>query len=329
MAVDLFAQTTSTILALGVGGAGGRVATAGAANADVAGGAPCAAWCAAHLDRAELMATGLDRRILLEAADGPFVFQNAEHSVAAHAAKLAALMAGRGAVILLGCLEEHSARVLLPALGGYFRAENLFVCAIAAEPAHASPDSSSTLDRIAANCDLFLTLSPEILRAGVDPSCPLSELAAARERKLLAAAEALAGALACGVPGLQFSAPQLRAALRGGDIRTTLANASGPEALLRAAQAALEQLESAPLAGAHFPILASALMTSREPSALEADALRHLLRERNATAQSTHGAPTLLGVSTQAHLEDEAVCVLMAGHASRGKAIPLSSMRAL
>jgi hypothetical protein len=133
--MDLFANS-STTLVLGVGTLGAEVAAAGAADDDGSDGFRFACWGAAHTDAARLIATGLERKLLLDsgpAASGPFAERNLQRSIAAKEDDLRALTAGRDVVILTGSLQEQTAALLIPALAVEFTQRGLYVCAVTLE----------------------------------------------------------------------------------------------------------------------------------------------------------------------------------------------------
>src|SRR4051812_2630842 len=103
----LFTDHSSHILALGVGRMGTRVAACGAANAALATGAPPAAWGAAHFDRAELLASGLERKFIVPVTAGPFSVQAAQETLATLQPHLAELCSGRAVAILAGSFAEE------------------------------------------------------------------------------------------------------------------------------------------------------------------------------------------------------------------------------
>jgi cell division GTPase FtsZ len=313
--MDLFANGAGTICAIGVGSLGGRVASLGAANADGCGGA---LWAVAHCDRAELLATGLERKIHLDVMPGPIAAPVAEQVAAEREDEVAALLAGRSVVMLLGSLGEAAGSTLLPALAKVLRRRKLFVCVIACDPLPFQDDplilQENIAERLHAESDLFIRISPAVVAAGLNPDLPVSAIIAAAERKTLAVAETLTGVLSENVSG--FTLPSLRQTLRGGGPLTLgLGIARGCNAPLLAADAALrhiapERLEMDDNAPAG---IAAAVVSGRELSVSEAEALREICRTGSGTQKPA--ALTLLGHCRQEHMDTEAVCLLLVRYA--------------
>jgi hypothetical protein len=126
---DLFTQNVSTILVLGAGNLGADTAAAGALEDHCGDALPFACWAAAHTYAARLLATGLERKLLLDAgpaASGPFAERAVERSLAAQDEMLRRILAGRSTVVLCGALCEDDGALLLPVL-----ARTLSTCGVA------------------------------------------------------------------------------------------------------------------------------------------------------------------------------------------------------
>src|SRR5262245_57343676 len=128
----LFTQSaTASVLTIGVGSTGARVAKAAVERAD---DAPCSCWSAAHTDAAELIATGLEHKFLIETGDGPCELPDVFARLAESESTLAALTAARSTVVLIAALGERSTEILLPPLAKLLREAGLFVCIVGSLP---------------------------------------------------------------------------------------------------------------------------------------------------------------------------------------------------
>lgn len=312
---DLFDKSGGDILVLGVGGMGGRAAGAGAEDASHPDSPLRARWAAAHDQPAELIATGLDKKILFEALEGPFAQQRATQSVATRAKELKRLAAGRTVIILAGSLGESMVCAYLPALAdGLRRAQDALICAILCEPvsliANETAVDEAAADEIEAACDLTIRLSAQSLSEGLGDS-PRSLLNVSIEKKLVAAIEALAGVL-CSAEEGGFSAATLRKSLTGtGPLRAGLGVAQGPAAIARAAELALSAIASD---DSNACGVAAALLANRELSVAETSTLAERFAPLGA------GTP-LLGVCAQPGLIEDAVCLVLARGAGRANVV--------
>ena len=316
---DLFDKQGGDILVIGVGGMGGRAAGAGAEDASNPDSPLRVRWAAAHDQPAELIATGLDKKILFDALDGPFAAQRATQNVAGRSKELKRLAAGRTIVFLAGSLGERSVCAYLPALAeGLRRVQDALICAIVCEPAtllgQESPVDEDAAADIEAVCDLTLRIPARTLSEGLGDS-PLSLLNVAVEKKLVAAIEALAGVLCLPDSG-GFSALSLRKALSGnGPMRAGLGVAQGPDAITQATQQALAGFSDgdARACGA-----AAAVLANRELSVSETLALA----ERFAPLSDS---PPLLGVCAQPGLIEDAVCLVLLRGAGRANVVSIEA----
>jgi cell division GTPase FtsZ len=317
MSESLFTHTAANVLVLGVGSLGGRVAKAGAENAAEQ---PCAAWAAAHTNAVELIATGLEHKLHLKLPDSPCSRQTVAAVLHEHDEHLAALVAGRSTVILAAALGESTAAVLLAALAPGLRRKGLLVCVVAGEPfsfehGACGPQADAAREALAANTDLFVTLPAQLMAQGLSDDCALSRFNAAAEQAILAATVALAGALNHGRPEHHFTAAGLRPFLGGVRLAAGLGLACGNEAPLRATEAALATLlKNAEGLDPETARYAVALAAARDLSLAEAEAVAHKLQTAlpSGAAAAAPRPPALLAFSTQSHLGDEAICLLLA-----------------
>jgi cell division GTPase FtsZ len=314
---DLFDKQSGDILVIGVGGMGGRAAGAGAEDASHQDSPLRARWAAAHDQPAELIATGLDKKILFDALEGPFSQQRAAQVVATRAKELKRLAAGRTIIFLAGSMGENAVRTYLPALAeGLRRLQDALICAIVCEPVSLLGDEQTLEEdafaEIEAVCDLTVRLPAKSLIQEMENS-PLSLLNVAIEKKLVAAIEALVGALCSHEEG-GFSAATLRKSLHGGGrLSAGLGVAQGPEAIERAAEMALSGLDNEQGSGG----VAAAMLASRELSVAETAAL--------AGRFAALGAATpLLGVCAQGGLIEDAVCLVLARGAGRANVVSIA-----
>lgn len=206
-AATLFTQAFAPYLALGAGVAGARAAARGWSEGLAAG----AVWAACGSDRARLIATGLEHKLLFE--PGP-------QASAGFEAGLQALAHGRSAVLLLAGASEPAALDALPLLLDVLQARKLPVCLLLEG---AAPETLKPLPALTVE-----------LQPGVEPG-----------HALLCAAHAWLGALAGG-SGLDEWQQALRGAgaIRGfagtgGDARAAL------DAALHASRAAAGSVHAA------------------------------------------------------------------------------------
>ena len=141
MMTDLFTQSVSTILVLGAGSLGAEAAAAGAIEDTAGDGLPLAFWAGAHTDAARLLATGLQRKLLLDAGpapSGPFAERAIERSIAEQNDALRALLAGRATVVLCGSLLEPDGALLLPVLARALKQRGVVMWAVALDDGRAA-----------------------------------------------------------------------------------------------------------------------------------------------------------------------------------------------
>lgn len=307
MAGDLFAQSGGNALILGVGSAGCRIAGAGALE-DAANEPPQrAAWGAAHSRRAELIATGLERKLLIEIAPGPFAARSAAHGIAARQAELAAACAGRPAALLVGVADESIAGVLLPALAAALR-RSLFVSVIAA-------GTSGAVRQLQGAADLLVHLVAEEAPADT----PFAALRARTERMLLGAVQTLAAMLPASADS-GFTPAELRSVLRGSEpLRGRLYAASGPDAAVLAVEAALTEAEKFRAEADGAAGISAAVLTGREPSAASARCLTRTLQGLSS------GSARLFGLCTQPAMGEEAFCLALTRPAGSGNVVALEA----
>ena len=272
--MDLFAETSNNILVMGVGSTGLRVACMGAIDAAAAadtGECLSSAWSVAHTDPTELIATGLDRKLLLDIADGPFAFQCAERSLGKHADDLAALASGHTVVILVGALGDPHASMLLPILAGAFRKHNHFVCVIGSDPFQFEGQiradcAAVAASRIQSESDLFLRLSTKsfiesgvtkdmgvssthiinkgLSYTGLSEDSPLAAFYTASDRMLYSATQCTIGILDGGMDGSGLSHKAIVQALCGTHpICVGMGTAKGVNAPVSALEIALENIQ--------------------------------------------------------------------------------------
>ncbi len=138
----LFTQNSSRVLAIGAGSLGCMAAKLGSENGDDG----AAAWCAAHVNSPELIATGLDKKLFLKSASGPFADQVLARSVEENIAVLERFSGGCDAAILCGELGDAFAIQLIAALSDALSSMNVPVFAVAIEPF--SPNGEMDLDAL-------------------------------------------------------------------------------------------------------------------------------------------------------------------------------------
>ncbi|MCY3023725.1 MAG: hypothetical protein NTW87_32495 [Planctomycetota bacterium] len=305
-AEDLFSVPGRNVLVVGVGTVGGRVAAAGALDDACAEAPERVLWYALHSDPAELIATGLDKKLLVTLAPGPFAARSAAGGVAVHKAELAAACAGRSAALLVGVLGEDVVTAVLPLLARALRENGLSVCVILTGPLWSeapaqSDDIRAALEQVEKEAELVIRFPTEALvGAFLDGSATV--LCAEVKSRLLAAAQALSGALRGGT-GNSVPLRALRDGMPGaGPLSAGLGIAAGPHAARLALEAAQSSVAGAgPVTGA-----GAVLLTKRELTVAEAKSARQCLEQ----AWTGRKAP-LLALATRSTLDDEAVCVVV------------------
>jgi hypothetical protein len=232
----LFNQDNSRVLVLGAGSLGCVAARLG----DEDGDESAAAWSAAHVDSAELIATGLERKVFLKMGGGPFAQRSLEASIEEHAVLLGRLARGRDLAILCGELSDSVAMRLIEALSAALSEMGVAVHALVIEPFSPNGEIDAfeierATDRLGAACLLVCALNPsmENVSAGISMR---------RIRKM--AAERLAAACECFATALNSPAEdisQLRF-LRGVHraVFARAVNSSAVSASVQACEAALQ-----------------------------------------------------------------------------------------
>ena len=191
---NLFSQDFSRTLVIGAGSLGCLAAQIGVEDGEDS----AAIWAAAHVDSAELIATGLEKKIFLKMANGPFAARGIAQSIMENAPAIEKLSQGREAVILCGEASDELAVNLIAGLSRVLEELNVHVSVLAVEPF--SPQGGVQVDEIEAHLSrlaeaatLICALNPgmENVSAGVAVKA-IRRMAAER---LAAATECLAGAL--------------------------------------------------------------------------------------------------------------------------------------
>lgn len=318
MSPTLFTQTYASYLALGVGELGGRAAAAGCLE----GFGERLPWAACDCQPARLLATGLERKLLIELPEQarPEV---AAQLVAAHKEELAALAERRVAAVLLGVLGEPGAELLLPALSAALREAGLFVCVIALEPlapeaAPPSPYTAQVSASLARAADLFLPLSSGAILATLGSGASLVSVYQAAEAVLAGAAQSLLAALAAHDYPVSFTTRALARTLRGaGHAFGAVGLGHGGDAPRVALEDALDARWWPQGLYAGRASVALALVAAREISVGEAAAVaERIKRDREPSA------PTLIGLGHEGSLGEEARCLLMLRPAHSRKVLP-------
>ncbi|MEI6232747.1 MAG: hypothetical protein WCT04_06835 [Planctomycetota bacterium] len=190
----LFTQDYSRALVVGAGSLGCLAARLG----DEDGEESAAVWSAAHIDSAELIATGLERKLFLKMSDGPFAARSIAQSIDENSAALERLSRGRDAAILCGELSDPVAMRLLEAMSYALTDFDIAVFALVIEPfsPNGEVDSDSMeheLKRLSQSVPFVCALNPgmENVSAGIAVK-RVRKIAAER---LAAVAECFAGAL--------------------------------------------------------------------------------------------------------------------------------------
>jgi len=324
MANDLFALAGGKVLVIGVGAAGCRIAGAGALDDAVDEPPRRVAWCAAHSNAAELLATGLDQKLQFDIAAGPFAARSAARSVAARDAQVARVCAGRSVALLAAAWGDEAVGTIVPPLARALR-RRLCVCILASRP-QSSGTSRWELDeagaeQLASAADLAVCL-----QSLGPPAAALDVAVAARraadEQKLLAATRALARVFSAGADG-GFTPEALRGGLSGaGVLRACLGAASGPHAAARAAEAAVAQLDGKCREPGGLSGAAAAVLAGHELSVGETQDVLSRLRACQARCEP------LVGSAADSSLSDDAVCLLLLRPAGSPNIVPLETARA-
>ena len=221
MGSTLFTQEQSPVLVLGVGTLGCAAARLGAENSDEP---PGVCWSAAHTNGAELIATGLEKKIFLKIPEGPFAARNVARGVEENFGMITALARGRDAVLLCGCLSDALTPAAMLALSAAFCRLKTHVFVLALEPFSLLgmpnlAELESRAEGLARGVPFFMLLNAGIEKVSAGISARRIERMAAE--RLMSAAECFAAAL----DSSRESALQL-SALRG-HYRGALACAGG------------------------------------------------------------------------------------------------------
>lgn len=292
VATTLFAQAYAPYLALGIGALGGRAAVAGCLD----GFGESVPWAACDTQTSRLLATGLERKLLLERPRSvqPEIL---ERAVVAQADALRRLLRKKELILLFGALEESLTAPIMHALSTRLHQEGRDVCAIGLEP---MVGSSVVPDRFTGP-ELMLRLSPAVQMNTWHPEAPASQISRIGEESLSFAVEALLAALVgCdSAPGFSFE--ELRTFLLSGPAAAVVSAAEGREAI----RVAFEQtLNCAPWTNGCGVALAVA--SGKEYSVTEVQGIRSRLAER----YGAHSA-FLIGFGTDPALGEDARCLLM------------------
>lgn len=269
----LFTQAYAPFLALGVGKLGAAAAARGWQE-NLADGIP---WAGCDTQAARLIATGIERKLLLEGAGGP------QALLAERAAALEALSLKRTVAVLFGDGTDPEAAGLLAELARLLRERHLHVCLIATAPPQGA--SGDPLAEAEGHAELAVRLN-----AGAEEG----------SRELLVAVHALLGAFA---GGLSFD--ETKSALAGaGPVRAFAGLGRGAQAPDDALVQALAQ------AGTNAQSLharvAVMLTAGRE---MNLDEYR-LLRGRFESGPASP-AGVLLGVGCDTALDEEAHALVL------------------
>lgn len=316
----LFSQSYAPLLALGVGPTGGQAASAGCAEG-LGGGRP---WAACDTRQPRLLATGLDRKLLLKLPSDPNPGSAALAAVRQAGAKLTKLVAGRHTVLLLGALGDPYAGALLAALATQLQADGHEICVLCCEPSpHDGPEAAAH----AAEGARLLGAAPGfvVTLGGSGPSASLKDGTGNARDVLQWASEALLAALAgAGAPCLTLE--DLRARLQGaGPVWAGVGAGQGQgagaaaEALARALDERWRS-DSMPWPPARVAV---ALASGGELSADEHEALGERLADGREDA-----APALLHASVEAALGEEARCLAFFRASPSRNVVSLASARA-
>jgi hypothetical protein len=316
---DLFAQTRNSTLVIGLGRLGARVAAAGAAHGECGS----ATWAAIHTDAAELIATGLIRKVLLHLPETSLAAATVYAELFNNEAEITNLASGFSSIILVGSAADGGS-ILMPACSAVF--EKVLpatpLIAIAGDSTALEPSlQGSRFDRLVNaledTCDLVIPLNSAILRCGLTADSPITSVDTVAAKKMLACAQALTGAMMRDDRNSRFTLPGLKNVLRSGVAALGLGTASGSNAPLLAAESATRRIAADPI---RFSGVAVALICGRVLSVVEAHALLEVLQSELKADQ-----PVLLGLATEEHLDDEAICLIIASSPSSANVIKLES----
>jgi len=319
MPTDLFAPHADTILVLGVGSLGGRIASLGALGAD---SASSITWGAAHANAPELIATGLERKLLIQ-AEGPFAATRARHLVTEQRPVLRLWTMGKSVVLLVGAAGERAVAALLPALAESFSRQHIFVGAVLTGDCSAAhtPDRPPLIDmpKLQEHCDLAVMLPPELVSAALPVESTISAWHAAHEKRVLSIVETLAGALTSESDGNAFDADTLRR-LRGGVPAVGFGYATGANCLQTALETALQAIRgsSEPLGQLAVSIQAGWALTLAE--------LRAISGKLDDVALPR---PASLAFSHHPQMTSEAACLILGTAPVRAKVVHLDAARPL
>jgi cell division GTPase FtsZ len=294
---DLF-STSSDVLVMGVGTLGGRIAAAG--EADCAR----ATWSAAHTDAAALLATGLERKLLLRcdaAVGSPFAARALERSIAERISGIRGLTSGRNVALLVGAADEGHSGVAMAELAHVFASQGMVVCVVAVMENNAPLE---VLETIQARAPICIHLPAQQLLNGIPGDQPLSNIQSGREKKLLFVVETLASVLGSGSTG-GFGAFEFSTALRGcGALRVGIGiDQSGQprEAVSQALQDAGAANDLGKSNGVAAAIVSHAELTAGDAAEIEESIRWQTASETPLIGHATHG---LCG--------NESCCVLLA-----------------
>ena len=323
---DLFTDLPRDILVIGVGSLGVRIAASGALNASSHDCSRNAEWAGIHTHTAELIASGLERKLAIEIGESAVAASTIRSELQRKDAELAAMLHGKSTVILIGALSEPLTALLLSQVAERARELselNSNLCCIACDSLLLENNSAGTTATAAAQeiesqTDLFLCLSADALTSELGKECALAEYDSVLEQKIVSATETLLGAMSYCGPREAFSPHALRAALRGtGRVAVALGSARGSNAPMLALESALaHQLCSGEQTGS---ATACALMCGTEISMAQVKALLRRLTQEFGTAP-------LLGFSPAACAADEAVCLLMSRRAKSANVISIEAI---
>ncbi|HYG74162.1 MAG TPA: hypothetical protein VEK08_04075 [Planctomycetota bacterium] len=304
---DLFEHDCGDLLVLGLGSFGGRIAARGAEDSGELHTLSSVRWSAAHTQPAELIATGLEKKVLLSAIDGPFAAQRAKHSVEQRRPEIARLVEGKSCALIVASLAEPSVRALMPPLAqAIAESRDISVCAILAEPAlPAGPTADGSaietaLKEINFAADVTIRVPRKVLVAGMEQA-PVGVLQSSAEQKTLLLVRTLLGVMSHEATGT-LSMQALRERARGsGAVLSGLGLADNAESAVDAAFASLDlDAQAFEKKGA-----AMAVLTERDISASEAQSIMERFRGEAA-------APTaLIAFASHNSTGSGAACVVL------------------
>lgn len=225
MTEELFSQAYASCLALGFGGLGGRAAAGGAES----GFGPGLLWAAAGTRAAELIATGLEHKLLLgqtageeDGKGGPAPTSAAvRRRLKERREELEALVAGHSAALLFGALAGADARLTAPPLCELLRECGVRTFVLGREPfafegAAAGRAAAAAATRIAAAADFFCRM-PAAMEPSVENAAAGTTAGAADTRAARAAEQPFSAAFTAGEGALTAAAEILAALLAAGE----------------------------------------------------------------------------------------------------------------